>query len=69
MTSTGLPTIGAREVARWYPYAVVRTFDDGVRYVDSVHETRGEAMGRRDRMEGVLGHGFEVYEVVAEAPS
>lgn len=60
MTANITTIIPASEVARWYPYAVVRTLESGQRYVHSVHETLREAIRERDRIGALIGSAFAV---------
>ena len=50
-----LPTVPASEVAKWYPYAVVRTIGGDGRYVHSTHETLDGAVAERDRIAQMFG--------------
>ena len=65
MTTTKqlIPPIPASEVAKWYPYAVVRLMEEGACYVSSVHETPEEAAQRCVSMYELTGLTYEVRRV------
>ena len=70
MTMADIERVSAAEVAHWYPYAVVRKFKDGLRYVHSVHETHQEASAEAKRIAGVISRDQNdcVFEVMLVDP-
>ena len=60
-----LKTITAAELVKDFPYAVVRIIDDGDFYVSNTYETIGEAIEHRDNMCNLMGHTYEVRQIVA----
>lgn len=56
MVMTHIEKVSAAEVAHWYPFAVIRQLEDGLRYVHSVHETYQEAEAEAERATELLSN-------------